>query len=163
MLGRLIKSAFAVAALNAVPPALAQLWNEVIPTTYGPVQGFQYFNQSTLETYFNLTESNVTAFLGVPYAASTEYQNRWKAPQPREPWNETLQATSFGPGCPSYYYSYYSEDCLLVNIWTNAGSVNDALPVIVWNQGSDETSDDTRWYGGGFALKVCQILVVTYQ
>jgi carboxylesterase 2 len=29
--------------------AQAQLWDQVIETSYGPVQGYQYFNQSTLE------------------------------------------------------------------------------------------------------------------
>ncbi|RAH43577.1 carboxylesterase/lipase family protein [Aspergillus brunneoviolaceus CBS 621.78] len=139
----------------------AQLWDEVIQTSYGPVQGFQYFNQSTLEKYFGVSESNVTAFLGVPFAADTGYENRWKAPQPRTPWNETLQATAFGPACPSQYATDISEDCLSLNLWTNAGSASDKLPVMVWNQGSDETSDDAWWYGGGMALK--DVILITFN
>ncbi|KAJ5811392.1 hypothetical protein N7474_007693 [Penicillium riverlandense] len=141
--------------------AQAQLWDNVIETSYGPVQGFQYFNESTLETYFNISESNVTAFLGIPFAADTGYQNRWKPPQSREPWNKTLKATKFGPACPSSYASDISEDCLSLNIWTNAGSTDAKLPVMVWNQGSDETSDTAWWYGGGMALK--DVILITFN
>lgn len=139
----------------------AQLWKSDIQTNYGSVRGFQYFNQSTLERFFGGIESDVTAFLGIPFAADTSYQNRWRAPQPREPWNETLNATSFGPACPTLGNSYISEDCLSLNIWTNAVTPNASLPVLLWNQGSDETSDNTWWYGGGFALK--DVIIVTFN
>ncbi|KAJ5762246.1 uncharacterized protein N7511_005628 [Penicillium nucicola] len=141
--------------------AQAQLWDKVIQTSYGPVEGFEYFNQTTLDKYFNGTESNVAAFLGIPFAADTGYQNRWKAPQPRESWNETLQAKNFGPACPTSSNSDISEDCLSLNIWTNAKSASDKLPVMVWNQGSDETSNNTWWYGGGMALK--DVILITFN
>lgn len=32
---------------------------------------------------------------------------------------------------------------------------------MVWNQGSEETSDNSWWYGGGLALK--DIIVVTFN
>ncbi|PQE18135.1 Carboxylesterase type B protein [Rutstroemia sp. NJR-2017a BBW] len=127
-------------------PVRGQLYDKVIQTSYGPVQGFQYFNQSTLEQYFNVSSSNVAAFLGIRYAADTSYQNRWKAPQPRDPWNQTFIADSFGPPCP---------------IWTNANASTDNLPVMVWNQGSDETSNAAMWYGGGMALK--DVVIVTFN
>ncbi|GLI80787.1 hypothetical protein PoHVEF18_009144 [Penicillium ochrochloron] len=141
--------------------AQAQLWDQIIETSYGPVQGYQYFNQSTLEKFFDISESNVTAFLGIPFAADTGYQNRWKPPQPRERWNQTLKATAFGPACPSNDASDISEDCLSLNIWTNAGTANAKLPVMVWNQGSDETSNDNWWYGGGMALK--DVILITFN
>lgn len=150
-----------VSAVLGAAVAQAQLWDQVIQTNYGPVQGFKYFNESTLEKFFDVPESNVTAYLGVPFAADTGYQNRWKPPQRREPWNETLKATSFGPACPSGYSSYISEDCLSLNLWTNAGSADAKLPVMVWNQGSDESSDDAWWYGGGMALK--DVILITFN
>lgn len=139
----------------------AQLWDKTIETSYGPVKCFQYFNQMTLEKHFGLTESNVTAFLGIPFAADTGYQNRWKPPQPRQRWNKTLHATEFGPACPSKSTTNISEDCLSLNLWTNAGSANAKLPVMVWNQGSDETSDSAWWYGGGMALK--DVILITFN
>lgn len=151
----------AAAALMA--PVEAQLYNKTIMTTLGPVQGYQYFtNQTELEYYFGVSESNVANFLGIPFAASTAYQNRWKAPQPKEPWNETLVADAWGAACPSAGVAGYSEDCLNLNVWTSANTSTDKLPVIVWNQGSDETSDDTWWYGGGMALQH-DVIVVTFN
>lgn len=147
--------------------AHGQLWNQTIKTSYGPVQGFEYFNQSTLETFFNVSNANVTAFLGIPYGADTAYQNRWKPAQPPQKWNTTLQATTFGDSCPTgptNLYAYgnpVSEDCLSLNIWTNAGSVDANLPVMVWSQGSEETSDDSWWYGGGMALK--DVILITFN
>ncbi|KAJ4363147.1 hypothetical protein N0V83_010267 [Neocucurbitaria cava] len=155
------------ASIIVLPVTEAQLYDSVIQTSYGPVQGYKYFDNTTLSTYFNSTpptNNNVAAFLGIPYAASTGYQNRWKAPQPREPWNSTLQADTFGPACPQSARDYpndYSEDCLSLNIWTNAVSKDAGLPVLVWNQGSDESSNKTWWYGGGMALK--DVILVTFN
>ncbi|KAF2162126.1 hypothetical protein M409DRAFT_37448 [Zasmidium cellare ATCC 36951] len=144
----------------------AQLWNQTIETQYCPVEGFKYFNESTLATYFNLTSSNVTAFLGVPYGADTAYQERWKPAQPPVPWNTTLKASEFGPVCPTSDSGFsasssVSEDCLTINIWTNAGTKDARLPVMLWNQGSGETSDSTWWYGGGMALK--DVILITFN
>ncbi|KAJ5715768.1 carboxylesterase [Penicillium malachiteum] len=150
-----------VLALGAAV-AQAQLWGQTIETSYGPVEGFQYFNESTLKEYFpNTSHSNVAAFLGIPFAADTGFQNRWKAPQPRQPWKETLNATEFGYACPSKYRTKISEDCLNLNIWTNAQNADAKLPVMVWSQGSDATSDDSSWYGGGMALK--DVIVITFN
>lgn len=133
--GRHLGMALSVGAA-LLAPAHAQLYNKTIQTTYGPVQGFNYFNQSVLQEFFPDTNSStVAAFLGIPYAADTAYQNRWKPPQPRESWNETLVADAFGDACPGPLSgTLYSEDCLSVNIWTSANSSDAALPVIVWNQ-----------------------------
>ncbi|KAL4995179.1 Alpha/Beta hydrolase protein [Aspergillus recurvatus] len=144
-------------------PAHAQLYDKIIQTEYGPVQGFKYFNESTLEANWgtSLSGSNVAAFLSIPFAADTSYQNRWKPPQPREPWNETLIADTWGPGCPSSYATDYSEDCLTVNIWTGANSSSDKLPVMIYNQGSDEPSNSAVYYGGGVARK--GVVAVTFN
>lgn len=158
-------------ALLVLPLATqAQLWNKTIETTYGPVQGFEYFNRSTLETYFNTSTSNVTAFLGVPYAADTGYENRWKPPQPRARWNETLHATDFGNICPTGDAGFgngtptpgnVSEDCLTLNIWTSAADAGAKLPVMVWNQGSGETSNNSWWHGGGMAMK--DVILISFN
>lgn len=144
----------AAVALGAAA-AQAQLWDQVIQTNYGPVKGFKYFtNETVLEKFFGTTESNVTAFLGIPFAADTGYQNRWKPPQPREPWNTTLNATSFGPACPSNYETYISEDCLSLNIWTPLSGSD--LPVFVYIYGGAMVtggSSNAQWQGYNFARK----------
>ncbi|KAF9631933.1 carboxylesterase [Lasiodiplodia theobromae] len=155
-----------VAVLGLGPgQSFAALYDTPIKTEYGTVQGFKYFNSSTTGKYFGLPDSDVAAFLGVPYAADTSYQNRWKPAQPREPWNGTLMATEFGPSCPislqpAMGYTI-SEDCLRVNIWTPATSSNASLPVFVWNYGSWQTSTDPLYDGGGLVTK--DVVVVTYN
>jgi para-nitrobenzyl esterase len=44
-----------------------------------------------------LREGSVNAFLGVPYAAPPIGVNRWRAPQPAQPWRGRLPATHFAP------------------------------------------------------------------
>lgn len=73
-----------------------------------------------------------------------------------------MVADSWGAPCPSSGVANYSEDCLNLNVWTSANSSTDKLPVIVWNQGSDETSNNPWWYGGGMALEH-DIIVVTFN
>ncbi|OJJ33562.1 hypothetical protein ASPWEDRAFT_174964 [Aspergillus wentii DTO 134E9] len=143
----------------------AYLYDTPVKTEYGHVQGFKYFNSSISQKYLNLSDSHVAAFLGVPYAADTSYQNRWKPAQPRQPWNGTLKAYEFGPACPIAHQREsgfnISEDCLSVNIWTPANSSSDRLPVMVWNYGSGETSAEAIYNGGGLATK--DVVVVSYN
>ncbi len=93
-------------------------------------------------------DTQVRAFLGIPYAAPPIGPLRWQPPQPAAPWKGTRETTSFGPHC--YQTSSFadmafhdpgpSEDCLTLNIWTPANVKPGAkLPVMVWI------------YGGGFA------------
>ncbi|KAL4980879.1 Alpha/Beta hydrolase protein [Aspergillus desertorum] len=96
-------------------------------TEYGPVRGFKYFNESTLEANWGTPSSgsNVAAFLSIPFAADT------------------------------------GEDCLTVNIWTGANSSSDKLPVMIYNQGSDEPSNSAVYYGGGVGRK--GVVAVTFN
>lgn len=76
--------ALAAGALTA--SVQGAMFDKVIQTSLGPVQGYQYFtNQTELETYFGVSSSNVANFLEILFAASTAYQNRWRALQPSEP------------------------------------------------------------------------------
>ncbi|MBO4765563.1 MAG: carboxylesterase family protein [Bacteroidales bacterium] len=89
----------------------------------------------------------VTVYRGIPYAAPPIGQNRWRAPQPVEPWDGVRICDTFGhppyqavhyPGGYTTEWGYgeeapYSEDCLYLNVWTKApGQVNKKLPVAVW-------------------------------
>lgn len=99
-------------------------------------------------------DPRITAFKGIPFAAPPVGDNRWRAPQPCHNWERVLQAYRFGPiamqdtpgiGDNIYIREWHvdpdiamDEDCLQLNIWTSAKSVDEKQPVMVW------------FYGGAF-------------
>jgi len=42
-------------------------------------------------------DPRITAFKGIPFAAPPVGENRWRAPQPADDWEGTLQAFAFAP------------------------------------------------------------------
>lgn len=99
-------------------------------------------------------DPRITAFKGIPFAAPPVGENRWRAPQPCKNWKGILEAYQFAPisvqntpglGTDIYCREWHvdpdlpmGEDCLYLNVWTNAKSTEDNLPVLVW------------FFGGGF-------------
>ena len=91
---------------------------------------------------------DVSAFLGVPFAAPPVGDLRWRAPQPPLAWKGVRAADRFGASClqavsPAGFgpwkHEYVvqgavSEDCLFLNVWTPAQS-GAHLPVLVWIHG----------------------------
>lgn len=77
----------------------------------------------------------VWAFLGIPYAAPPTGENRWRAPQPVEPWPGVRDATRYAPDCPQvtlpkgsfYQIEFYPNEKVMdeakglaLNVWTPA-------------------------------------------
>ncbi len=93
-------------------------------------------------------DPRITAFKGIPFAAPPTKENRWRAPQPCPDWEGTLEAYRFKPismqdtpamGTDIYCREWHvdpkiemGEDCLYLNVWTNAKSTDEKLPVMVW-------------------------------
>lgn len=137
----------------------AALYDKVIHTQYGDIVGYPAFNSSP--SGVNLTQwKNIAVFKGIPFGASTAGNNRWRQPQPVEPWNTTLYASEFGPVCPSAVSdSNYTigEDCLSLNIWTAANSTNASLPVVMWSYPAESTARDPL-----VRRLLSQMLVIAY-
>ena len=93
-------------------------------------------------------DPRITVFKGIPFAAPPVYENRWRAPQPCNNWEGVLDAYTFKPipvqdrpgiGDDIYCREWHvdpdieiDEDCLYLNIWTNAKTADSRLPVLVW-------------------------------
>lgn len=143
----------------------AYLYNTTIQTKYGPVKGVPALN-STCCSYLPGYES-VTVWRAIPFAADTGGANRFRPPQPREPWNETYVADSFGSACPAGSAPYggadtvYDEDCLNLNIWTSANSTTEKRPVMIWSYPAGANNAWSMFDGGAMALQ--DIVVVNYN
>ena len=99
-------------------------------------------------------DPRITSFKGIPFAAPPVGENRWRAPQPCKNWEGELEAYQFAPisvqntpglGTDIYCKEWHvdpeiamGEDCLYLNVWTNAKSADEKLPVLIW------------FFGGGF-------------
>lgn len=89
---------------------------------------------------------SVECYQGIPYAAPPVDSLRFQPPEPHPVWNDTLNATAFGPMCPQEHLDsdgiYGNEDCLRLNIFVphDEGASSKLLPVMIW------------LHGGAFAL-----------
>lgn len=92
------------------------------------------------------SESGLSVFRGVPFAAPPVDELRWREPQPVPSWDGVRQTSTFAPRCMqlpifgdmNFRSNGMSEDCLYLNVWTPDASSDAALPVLVY------------FYGGGF-------------
>ncbi|OJD30016.1 extracellular lipase [Diplodia corticola] len=96
-------------------------------------------------TGLHLPQFGQDLFLGIPYAQSTDGQNRFRIPQPlTATWNGTRDAKSYGHACPDAdpaddaIYGM-SEDCLNINLVRPSGQTlarnGTKLPVMLWIHG----------------------------
>ncbi|PSR82430.1 Alpha/Beta hydrolase protein [Coniella lustricola] len=146
--------AASVSALLLLPLVQAALYDQVVDTAYGPVQGYAAFSSEPA----NMTLphwADVTVWKGIPFGADTAFANRFKYAQPVEPWNATLEASAFGDSCLSSgtTYANISENCLNLNVWSPANSTRDRLPVVLWSYPAGGSNADPRFDGGGLAGK----------
>lgn len=121
--------------------------------------------------------AGVTLFRGIPFAAPPVGDNRWRPPQPVDPWDDVLVADRFEPACmqtqrPLNRRSWnsgvagYSEDCLYLNIWTPATSQDEKLPVMVWIYGGggvEGSGAESIYDGNGLAKKGVVYVTFNYR
>ena len=132
-------------------------------------------------------DGKVEVYAGIPYAAPPVGENRWRPPQPAEPWEGVRVCDTFAPMSmqpednPLYtsltqlavYHNFRitlqdnrreprSEDSLYLNVWKPAGA-QEKLPVLVYIHGGSLTSGQTS-YGAynGEAMARDGIIVVNF-
>ncbi|KAL1896078.1 hypothetical protein Sste5346_004817 [Sporothrix stenoceras] len=131
--------------------------------------------QGSLSEY----DDSIAVYKGIPYAASTAGENRWRAPQPRASWEGVRHADSYGPPCPQVPFGPMNilptqdEDCLSLNIWTPAKTATDAassegtpLPVFVWIYGGRfiaGSGSELAYEGTGLASKGVVVVTLNYR
>ena len=128
-------------------------------------------------TISGTTENGVQAFKGIPYAAPPVDDLRWKPSQPVVAWDGVKACAEFGASCPQSmipegsFYSFTNvdemdEDCLFLNVWTDAKSADEKRPVMVWFHGGSLTrcsGSDARFNGVNLAKKGVVVVTVNYR
>lgn len=120
----------------------------------------------------------VQIYKGIPYAADTGGQNRFKAPRDVAPWDGIKDCTDWGdsavqtPQNPFMFWTeefiisrkVYSEDCLSLNVW--AADPAGKKPVILFIHGGGFTSGGSScdvYDGEAIARKGAVFVSVNYR
>lgn len=120
------------------------------------------------------SESGLKVFRGVPFAAPPVGDLRWKAPQPVKSWTGVRKADKFGPnpmqlpvfGDMNFGTKEMSEDCLYLNIWTPAKTMNEKLPVLIYFNGGGlmaGSGSEPRYAGQSMARRGIVSITANYR
>ncbi len=132
--------------------------------------------------------SGLSVFRGIPYAAPPVGPLRWRPPAPHAPRPGPQDATRFGPACPQlqgtaeWYRTVargfgrspdvvpdlerISEDCLTLNVWTQALAGGELQPVMVWiHGGSNEEgyAHEPNYLGHEIARRGLIVVSIQYR
>ncbi|MEO9970244.1 MAG: carboxylesterase family protein, partial [Hyphomonadaceae bacterium] len=160
---------FAASALFAAP-APAQTADNPSPAPetvrsipQGDLQGF-------------VAPSGAHVWRGVPFAADTGGDNRWRAPRPASGWDGTRDATAHGPRCPQVANSFTQSDmpfepgdllgdeaCLNLDVYAPADAAGKSLPVMMWIHGGSNVSGASADYDGSYLAQNENVIIIAVQ
>lgn len=139
-----------------------------------PTQSFDVsLPQGTLR---GVDDDGVTAFRGIPYAASPVGELRFRPPGLHPGWHGVRDAATPGPSVPQLEsrlqnvmgpspVDWNEDGCLNLNVWSPAGALTDGRPrpVLVWIHGGGWSSGSGgwEWYDGARLAARGDIVVVT--
>ena len=120
----------------AAPAASPNLHPPVVEVKGGKLRGFK--------------DGRTFTFLGIPYAEA----GRFELPKPVQPWEGVKSAQAWGSVCPipamakpgpdefvfPHRYWLESENCQMLNVWTQSTSSTAKKPVMVWMHGGGFTN-----------------------
>ena len=131
-----------------------------VKTSYGILEG--------------LDISGIKTFKGVPFAAPPTGDNRWREPQPLQPWQGIRECHDYAPdpmqepifGDMNFGADSISEDCLYLNIWTPAITMNEKLPVLIYFNGGGlmaGSGSEPRYAGMSMARRGMICVTANYR
>lgn len=131
-----------------------------VKTPYGIVEG--------------LDISGIKTFKGVPFAAPPTGDNRWREPQPLQPWQGVRECHKYAPdpmqeplfGDMNFGADSISEDCLYLNIWTPAVTMSEKLPVLIYFNGGGlmaGSGSEPRYAGMAMARRGLVCVTANYR
>ena len=116
------------------------------------------------------------SFLGIPYAAPPVGALRWQSPQAVKAWDGERDATRVGNRCWNNVPERglggrvdevpQNEDCLYLNVWSNAAAPTEKRPVMVWIHGGGfqfGTGRNPRTDGARLASKGVVVVSLNYR
>lgn len=116
---------------------------------------------------------NSRQFLGIPYAAPPIKSLRWADPVRPVSWQQVLNTTQFGPGCPQQCIlpphtcpEKMSEDCLTVNVFAPLlKNLSKPVPVMIFIHGGhfDQGYSGALLYEAQRMVEDANIVVVTFN
>ncbi|MEM9378294.1 MAG: carboxylesterase family protein, partial [Pseudomonadota bacterium] len=122
-------------------------------------------------SYEGVTESGISKFLGIRYAAAPIGSLRFKAPQPLSPSPDSIDATRFGGrsfdiGQPEQFTAMFDvqgeqgEDCLFLNIYVPDGGATNK-PVMLWIHGGAFIGGSGNQYDPTNLARKNDVIIVT--
>ncbi|KAK2586966.1 hypothetical protein KPH14_010941 [Odynerus spinipes] len=123
----------------------------------GPLKGLKSHTVWHNKTYYS--------FKGIPYAKPNVGLDKFRAPEPADPWEGVYDATKHRSACPFFCMVKQGligdEDCLYLNVYTPELNKEARKAVMVWIHGGawNAGSGDDDVYGPDFLIDQDVVLV----